>query len=81
MLGGLPGSADPSKVRSEVNAFIRTSPVFNGGVLDIAKVLGQPDDDNVPRAGVDSGDGIHPNTAGYAAIAKAFTALMAKGCR
>jgi lysophospholipase L1-like esterase len=55
-------------VRTQVNEFIRTSPLFDG-VLDIARIVGQPGDENRFEPGYDSGDHLHPNAAGYEAIA------------
>jgi lysophospholipase L1-like esterase len=60
-----------SASRAQVNAFIRTSPVFDG-VLDIARIVGQPGDDDRFEPASDSGDHLHPNAAGYKAIAKGF---------
>jgi len=64
-------NAAQNEVREEVNRFIRTSPIFDG-VLDIAAAVGRPDDDNHFQPQYDSGDGLHPNTAGYQAIADSF---------
>jgi len=65
------GNADQDVAREQVNQFIRTSPIFDG-VLDIAAAVGAPADDNHFQPQYDSGDGLHPNTAGYRAIADSF---------
>jgi len=54
--------------RARVNGFIRMSPIF-AGVLDIAKALGRHGNDNRYQPRYDSGDHLHPNTAGRRAIA------------
>jgi lysophospholipase L1-like esterase len=54
-----------------VDQFIRTSPLFDDGVLDIHRVVSQDDSDNW-QLGYDSGDFTHPTIAGYAAIADSF---------
>ncbi len=54
--------------RAHVNQFIRTSRIFEG-VLDIAISLFEPVNDNLYRPRYDSGDHLHPNTAGRRAIA------------
>ncbi len=55
-------------LRARINQFIRTSRIFDG-VLDIAKAVGQLGSDNLYQPRYDSGDHLHPNTAGYRAIA------------
>jgi hypothetical protein len=54
--------------RAQVNQWIRTAALFDG-VLDIAKTVGRPGDDNSYQPHYDSGDHLHPSTAGYKAIA------------
>ena len=54
-----------------MNAFLRSSPLFDDGVLDIHRVVAQ-DDGNTWRRGYDSGDFTHPSAAGYAAIARSM---------
>jgi lysophospholipase L1-like esterase len=51
-----------------VNRWIRTSGAFDG-VFDFARVLGDPNDPNYLNPAYDSGDGLHPNDAGYSAMA------------
>lgn len=59
-----------AQTRAQANAFIRTSPLFDGGVLDIARALGRAGDDNHFQPRFDSGDALYPNSAGYRAIAE-----------
>ncbi len=54
-----------------VNHWIRTSGAFDG-VFDFARVLGDPNDPNYLNPAYDSGDGLHPNDAGYSALADAI---------
>jgi lysophospholipase L1-like esterase len=73
--GDFPGA---SQTRAQVNQWIRTTPMFEG-VLDIAKVVGQPSNDNLYQPRYDSGDHLHPNTAGYQAIANSFNLALLEG--
>lgn len=71
---GLTGIVDfpgAAATRDRVNAFIRTSGSFDA-VLDIARAVGAEGDDNRFDPAFDSGDALHPNTAGYRAIADAL---------
>ncbi len=54
-----------------VNHWIRTSGAFNG-VVDFARAVGEPNAPNYLNPADDSGDGLHPNDAGYAAMANAI---------
>lgn len=67
--GAFPGYYTPAKeqIREEVNRFIRSG-AFDG-VIDFAKVVQNPADPKQIRADYDSGDHLHPNDAGYAAMA------------
>jgi lysophospholipase L1-like esterase len=56
--------------REAVNAWIRTSGAFDG-VIDFDKVVRSPDDPLVIDPAYDSGDHLHPNDAGYQAMASA----------
>jgi lysophospholipase L1-like esterase len=76
--GWLTNSAEQDAVRAEVNTFIRTSPIFDE-VLDIAAAVGLPGDDNLFQPRYDSGDHLHPNTAGYQAIAESLNLRFLKG--
>lgn len=55
-------------VRQEVNAFIRTSGVFDG-VVDFDRATRDPDDPTRLLPADDSGDHLHLSDAGYQAIA------------
>lgn len=50
-------------------------------MLDIAKVVGQPGNDNLYQPRYDSGDHLHPNTAGYQAIANSLNLGFLQGSR
>lgn len=56
--------------REAINAWILHSGAFNG-VIDFAQVLGEPGDPQRLNPGFDSGDHLHPNNAGYRAMADA----------
>ncbi|WP_408007693.1 SGNH/GDSL hydrolase family protein [Pseudalkalibacillus sp. A8] len=58
-------------VRQEVNEWIRTSGVFDG-VIDFDKVMQDPENPEKLRAEYDAGDHLHPNDAGYQAMADAI---------
>lgn len=76
--GWATNTAAQDAVRAEVNTFIRTSPIFDE-VLDIAAAVGLPGDDNLFQPRYDSGDHLHPNTAGYQAIAESLNLTFLKG--
>jgi len=57
-------------IREEVNHWIRTSGEFDA-VADFDRALADPEDADRMRPAYDSGDGIHPNDAGYKAMAEA----------
>ena len=56
--------------RLAVNQWIRTSHVFDA-VIDFDAILRDPKDPSHTRPDFDSGDHLHPNDAGYAAMAAA----------
>jgi lysophospholipase L1-like esterase len=56
--------------REAVNNWIRTSGVFDG-VIDFAAALADPADPDRLNPAYDSGDHLHPNAAGYRAMAAA----------
>ena len=64
-------SAEREKTRQRVNDFIRNDGVFDF-VLDYDRVLRDPQDQSVLLNEFDSGDHLHPNVAGYQAIADYF---------
>ncbi|ONI78635.1 G-D-S-L family lipolytic protein [Actinosynnema sp. ALI-1.44] len=59
------------KVRDEVNTWIRTSGVYDA-VVDFDKVTADPNDADSINPAYDSGDKLHPNGAGYKAMAAAI---------
>lgn len=61
-------TAQGNQVRRQVNHWIRTSGAFDA-VADFAAVLRDPLDPAELLPGYDSGDHLHPNDAGYRAIA------------
>jgi lysophospholipase L1-like esterase len=67
-----PASLPPDReaVRQEVNHWIRTGGAFDG-VVDFDAALKDPAQPMRLRADFDSGDHIHPNDAGYSAMAAA----------
>ena len=70
------GEAD----REAVNHWIRTSGVFDG-VIDFASAVADPEDPERLNPAYDSGDHLHPNAAGYRAMAAAvnLTTLLGAG--
>ncbi|MEV4359899.1 SGNH/GDSL hydrolase family protein [Nonomuraea sp. NPDC049625] len=65
---GLPGEAEA--VRDAVNAWIRTGGEFDA-VADFERAVADPADPDRIRPAFDSGDHLHPNPAGYRAMADA----------
>jgi len=66
------------QMREAVNEWIRTSGVFDG-VIDFDKATQDPQNPLVFNPQYDSGDHLHPNDAGYAAMAAAIDlSLFAK---
>jgi lysophospholipase L1-like esterase len=63
-------SAAGEKTREEVNAWIRSSGAFDG-VVDFDKAIRDPAAPQKMLAAYDSGDHLHPNSAGYRAMASA----------
>jgi len=61
--------------REEVNDWILTSGAFDG-VIDFARVVADPADPEVLNPAYDSGDHLHPNGAGYQAMANAISLAM-----
>jgi lysophospholipase L1-like esterase len=66
-----PGEA----IREAVNAWIRTSGAFDG-IIDFDAVMRDPADPLRLNPGYDSGDHLHPNDAGYRAMADAVNLQM-----
>lgn len=81
---GLPAYADEQalQVRREVNTWLRSSGEFDA-VFDAEQALSDPAGTGVLAAAYDSGDGLHPNDDGMAAIAGAvdLDVLVARLCR
>ncbi|MGI9325171.1 MAG: GDSL-type esterase/lipase family protein [Pseudomonadales bacterium] len=75
----LPGynSAETQAIRAEVNHWIRTTRAYDH-VVDFDKVLRDPKDPGVMRADL-TADGLHPNTQGYRAMAKAVAKVLRRG--
>ncbi|KAJ6050819.1 uncharacterized protein N7446_005444 [Penicillium canescens] len=65
--------SDPGreKTRERINAFIRESGIFDA-VLDFDRVLRDPQAPSQLLGKYDSGDHLHPNVAGYQALADYF---------
>jgi lysophospholipase L1-like esterase len=61
---------EKEKIRQAVNAWIRTSGAFDG-VIDFDKATEDPAKPGYIRADYDCGDHLHPNDAGYKAMADA----------
>jgi lysophospholipase L1-like esterase len=62
-------------IREAVNAWIRTSGAFNG-VIDFDAAMRDPADPLLLNPAYDSGDHLHPNDAGYQAMADAINLDM-----
>jgi lysophospholipase L1-like esterase len=70
---GVPGywNETGEQIREQVNTWIRTSRAFDG-VVDFAAATADPNDPLVFNRAFDSGDHLHPNDAGYQAMADAI---------
>ena len=64
--------------RETVNHWILTSGAFDG-VIDFAKVVADPSDPTMMAPQYDSGDHLHPNDAGYQAMANAIPLRLLLG--
>jgi lysophospholipase L1-like esterase len=64
-------------MRQAVNKFIRGSSDFDS-VIDFDKVLRDPNKTDTLGAAYDSGDHLHPNDAGYKAMAEAVNLALFK---
>jgi len=84
--GARPGSygdAEAEAARAAVNAWIRSGAAGDDvGIVDFDAVLRDPSAPGRLRADYDSGDGLHPNLAGYWAMAEAvdLAQLAAPAC-
>ncbi|KIJ59996.1 hypothetical protein HYDPIDRAFT_99615 [Hydnomerulius pinastri MD-312] len=65
--------SDPQRelTRERVNAWIKDSGAFDG-VIDFAAIVQDPNNTTQLNPAYNSGDYLHPNVAGYTAIANAF---------
>lgn len=61
--------------RVKVNAWIRESGAFDG-VIDLDEVMRDPDNTARPVADYEVGDHLHPNDAGYTAMAEAVKVFL-----
>ena len=64
-------SDEGQQIREEVNRWIRASGAFDA-VIDFAAAVQDPSDPKQFREELQSGDHLHPNDAGYAAMANAI---------
>jgi lysophospholipase L1-like esterase len=64
--------------REQVNHWIRTSHVFDG-IIDFDRALRDPAHPSWLRPAYDSGDGLHPNDQGHAAMAAAIRLSLFTG--
>jgi lysophospholipase L1-like esterase len=64
-------SEDGEVKRQAVNAWIRANSAGADGVIDFAQVMASAADASVMNPAYDSGDHLHPNDTGYAAMAAA----------
>jgi lysophospholipase L1-like esterase len=62
---------DKTKVRNEVNQWIRTRAPFDA-VIDFDRVVGDPANPDLMHAPFNCGDGVHPSPAGYYAMGKSI---------
>jgi len=73
--GARPYTAAGEATREAVNTWIRTSGAFDG-VIDFDAVMRDPADPLRLNPAYDSGDHLHPNDAGYQAMADAISLKM-----
>jgi lysophospholipase L1-like esterase len=71
MKGSILDSPHGETVRDEVNAWIRHNAEYDA-VVDFEAVLADPADPDTLRAEYDAGDALHPNDAGFEAMAAAI---------
>ena len=68
------GSPETEAARQAVNAWIRSTDAFDA-VVDFDAVLADPDNPNLMRSDL-TADGLHPNDAGYDAMARALVRVL-----
>jgi lysophospholipase L1-like esterase len=78
----LHGTPEAIALRNQINDWIRTNGTEDG-LVDFHAVLRDPNDPDQLNPAFDSGDHLHPNAAGYAAMAGAVDlgSLDVPGCR
>jgi len=76
-LPGIYYTADGEAKRQAVNQWIRTSKAYDA-VVDFDKALRDPSNPAAIRPAYDSGDNLHPNDAGYQAMADAIDLSLFK---
>ena len=76
-LPGIYYSADGETTRQAVNRWIRTSKAYDA-VIDFDKAIRDPSHPATMRSTYDSGDNLHPNDAGYQAMADAVDLSLFK---
>jgi len=62
-------------VRDAVNEWMRTSGEYDA-VVDFDRIMAAPGDPDLLDPAYDSGDGLHPNDAGYHAMATAVAEVL-----
>lgn len=73
-------SAEGEATRQALNDWIRTTPVFDG-VIDFDRIMRDPEHPSQMLPKYDSGDSVHPNDAGYAAMADGIDLGLFLGAR
>lgn len=64
------------KIRKSVNEFIMSADSGFDGFVDFATILCRAENDSKLQSDYDSGDSLHPNAAGYEAMAKAAAEML-----
>jgi lysophospholipase L1-like esterase len=75
--GSIYWTAEGEAKRQALNAWIRTSGTFDC-VIDFEKTVADPADASAMAPGLHRGDHLHPNDAGYAAMARAADQVLAR---
>jgi lysophospholipase L1-like esterase len=76
-LPGIYYTSDGEAKRQAVNHWMRTSKAYDA-VIDFDKAIREPSDPATIRSAYDSGDHLHPNDAGYRAMADAIDLSLFK---
>ena len=79
-LPGIYYSADAEVKRQALNHWIRTGKAYDA-VIDFDRAIRDPSHPDTLRTGYDSGDNLHPNDAGYQAMANAVDLSLFKDRR